>query len=115
MPRDAPSPAALTEPIVAMTHCSPTDVVSPSASTLYTDTAGIGPDVVLVHGWGMHSGVWEDVAGDLLNDYRVTVLDLSGHGFSRPTKSKTSFIFKHHTCLSSGKCRADDVIDIFNA
>lgn len=87
MPRDAPSPAALTEPIVAMTHCSPTDVVSPSASALYTDTAGIGPDVVLVHGWGMHSGVWEDVAGDLLNDYRVTVLDLPGHGFSRPTKS----------------------------
>lgn len=39
--------------------------------------------MVLVHGWGMHSGVWEDVAEGLLDDFRVTVVDLPGYGFSR--------------------------------
>jgi pimeloyl-[acyl-carrier protein] methyl ester esterase len=51
--------------------------------TLYTHTAGAGPDVVLAHGWGMHSGVWEKVAEGLADDYRVTVLDLPGHGYSQ--------------------------------
>lgn len=54
-----------------------------SIPTLYTHTAGAGPEVVLVHGWGMHSGVWEDVAEGLVDYYRVTVLDLPGHGYSR--------------------------------
>lgn len=54
-----------------------------STSTLYTHTIGEGPDVVLAHGWGMHSGIWENVAEDLADHYRVTVLDLPGHGFSR--------------------------------
>lgn len=51
--------------------------------SLYTHTLGVGPDVVLVHGWGMHSGVWEDVAEELFDHYRVTVVDLPGYGFSR--------------------------------
>ena len=51
--------------------------------TLYVHTAGAGPDVVLVHGWGMHAGVWEDVAEALIDDYRVTLIDLPGHGYSR--------------------------------
>lgn len=50
---------------------------------LYTHTFGAGTDVVLLHGWGMHSGVWEDVFEDLLDHYRVTLLDLPGHGYSR--------------------------------
>lgn len=50
---------------------------------LYTHTLGEGPDVVLVHGWGMHSGVWEDVVEGLIDHHRVTVLDLPGHGYSR--------------------------------
>ena len=50
---------------------------------LYSHTLGSGPDVVLLHGWGMHSGVWEDVVEALLDHHRVTVLDLPGHGYSR--------------------------------
>ncbi|HHW75478.1 MAG TPA: pimeloyl-ACP methyl ester esterase BioH [Xanthomonadaceae bacterium] len=52
-------------------------------NALYTHTLGSGPDVVLIHGWGMHSGVWEDVAEALFDRYRVTVVDLPGHGYSR--------------------------------
>lgn len=51
--------------------------------SLYTCTLGTGPDVVLIHGWGMHSGVWEVIAESLLDHYRITVVDLPGHGFSR--------------------------------
>jgi pimeloyl-[acyl-carrier protein] methyl ester esterase len=54
-----------------------------SSSLLYTRTIGAGPDVALIHGWGMHAGIWEDVVEALIDDYRVTVIDLPGHGYSR--------------------------------
>lgn len=50
--------------------------------TLHVDTAGSGPDVVLLHGWGMHGGVWDELAGALATRYRVHVVDLPGHGAS---------------------------------
>ncbi|MCC6135167.1 MAG: pimeloyl-ACP methyl ester esterase BioH [Candidatus Contendobacter sp.] len=53
------------------------------SSPLYSRTIGCGPDVALIHGWGMHSGVWEDVVEALVDDYRVTAIDLPGHGYSR--------------------------------
>ena len=54
---------------------------------LYRHTLGSGPDVLLLHGWGMHSGVWEDVVEALLDHHRVTILDLPGHGYSRASRS----------------------------
>lgn len=36
----------------------------------------------LVHGWGFHGGIWEEVATTLAQDFRVTVVDLPGHGQS---------------------------------
>ncbi|HRD48841.1 MAG: pimeloyl-ACP methyl ester esterase BioH [Candidatus Competibacter sp.] len=63
-----------------------TNRLAPPA-TLYRHTVGSGPDVVLLHGWGMHSGVWDGVAESLRDDYRVTVLDLPGHGYSRRTEA----------------------------
>ena len=54
---------------------------------LYFHTLGSGSDIVLLHGWGMHSGVWEDVVEGLLDHYRVTILDLPGHGYSRTSGS----------------------------
>ncbi len=44
--------------------------------------SGSGPDLVLVHGWGMHAGVWGEFAGELSNDFRLSLLDLPGHGGS---------------------------------
>lgn len=55
--------------------------------SLYTQTLGTGPDLILIHGWGMHSGVWDDVLEELIDHYRVTVLDLPGHGYSRSPKA----------------------------
>jgi len=49
---------------------------------LYTETTGSGPDLVLVHGWGLHGGVWECLLPHLESAFRVTRVDLPGHGRS---------------------------------
>lgn len=50
--------------------------------SLYTQTSGSGPDLVLVHGWGLHGGVWERLLPLLEPVFRVTRVDLPGHGRS---------------------------------
>jgi pimeloyl-[acyl-carrier protein] methyl ester esterase len=49
---------------------------------LHSETFGRGAPVVLVHGWAMHSGIWRDFAKALARHYRVTCIDLPGHGRS---------------------------------
>jgi len=49
---------------------------------IHAETFGAGPDVVLVHGWGMHSGVWRGFARRCAENFRVTLVDLPGHGRS---------------------------------
>jgi pimeloyl-[acyl-carrier protein] methyl ester esterase len=50
---------------------------------LHVERTGTGPDLVLLHGWGLHSGVWIDVLPDLARRFRVHAIDLPGHGHSR--------------------------------
>ncbi|MFP5345269.1 MAG: pimeloyl-ACP methyl ester esterase BioH [Gammaproteobacteria bacterium] len=50
--------------------------------TLYCETSGRGADVVLLHGWGLNSAVWQDTVRELAWDFRVTTVDLPGHGRS---------------------------------
>lgn len=50
---------------------------------LHVEVSGTGSDLVLVHGWGMHGGVWADWVDELSDRYRVWVVDLPGHGNSR--------------------------------
>ncbi len=52
--------------------------------SLYTEVLGSGPEVVLVHGWGLHGGIWAQTAERLSHSCRVTVVDLPGHGHSEP-------------------------------
>jgi pimeloyl-[acyl-carrier protein] methyl ester esterase len=49
---------------------------------LHIEMVGKGPLVVLVHGWGMHGGVWLEVAEALATSYTVAIIDLPGHGRS---------------------------------
>jgi len=49
---------------------------------LFTQTLGNGPDVVLLHGWGMNADVWEGILPALTKRFRITLLDLPGHGRS---------------------------------
>jgi len=49
---------------------------------LYRETTGSGPDLVLLHGWGLHGGIFGSLAAALGAAHRVTLLDLPGHGHS---------------------------------
>ena len=49
---------------------------------LSTEAWGEGPDLVLLHGWSMNSGIWRTFAGHLGTDLRITCIDLPGHGLS---------------------------------
>ncbi|MGB0723292.1 MAG: alpha/beta fold hydrolase [Gammaproteobacteria bacterium] len=53
---------------------------------MHTTTLGLGgaQELVMVHGWGMHSGLLRQLADDLADDHHITLLDLPGHGHSHP-------------------------------
>lgn len=46
-------------------------------------TKGEGPDLVMLHGWAMHSGIWGGVVDALAGEFRVHLVDLPGHGVNR--------------------------------
>jgi pimeloyl-[acyl-carrier protein] methyl ester esterase len=50
--------------------------------TLHVESAGIGPPLVLLHGWAMHSGIWGPLLERLARRFRVHAVDLPGHGHS---------------------------------
>ncbi|MFB0769148.1 pimeloyl-ACP methyl ester esterase BioH [Aeromonas salmonicida] len=43
---------------------------------------GQGPDLVLLHGWGMNGAVWHGIAQQLAAHYRLHLVDLPGFGNS---------------------------------
>jgi len=51
-------------------------------TTPYYEVNGQGPELVLLHGWGWHSGVWETLLPALTTHYRVICIDLPGFGRS---------------------------------
>ncbi|MFA7399518.1 MAG: pimeloyl-ACP methyl ester esterase BioH [Sideroxydans sp.] len=51
---------------------------------MHIEAIGSGPPLVLIHGWGMHGGVWSDVAQRLSADFSVHSVDLPGFGASAP-------------------------------
>ena len=50
--------------------------------TLHVSNTGNGPHLSLLHGWGLHGGIWQDTIDDLKEKWTVTVVDLPGHGKS---------------------------------
>lgn len=57
--------------------------------SLYVKTQGHGPDVVLLHGWGMNGAVWQQVVDHLSGEYCLHQVDLPGHGRSEEIKPST--------------------------
>jgi pimeloyl-[acyl-carrier protein] methyl ester esterase len=55
---------------------------NPTAKRIFTITMGSGVDIVLLHGWGVHSGIWQFIAEKLAKQCRVTLVDLPGFGQS---------------------------------
>ncbi len=50
----------------------------------YAGTGGSGAPLVLIHGWGMHGGIWDNVVPQLAQRFRVHCVDLPGYGYSTP-------------------------------
>lgn len=50
---------------------------------LHIETIGSGPDLILIHGWAMHGGIFAPLTPLLAERFRVHLVDLPGHGFSR--------------------------------
>jgi pimeloyl-[acyl-carrier protein] methyl ester esterase len=46
------------------------------------ETLGAGRDLVLIHGWAMHSGIFAPLTRLLSTQFRVHLVDLPGHGAS---------------------------------
>jgi pimeloyl-[acyl-carrier protein] methyl ester esterase len=50
---------------------------------MHIDVVGAGPDLVLLHGWAMHAGIFAPLTERLSRRFRVHLVDLPGHGYSR--------------------------------
>jgi len=53
-----------------------------TAPALHAESVGAGPPLVLLHGWGMHAGMWGPLLPALARRARVHAVDLPGHGHS---------------------------------
>jgi len=49
----------------------------------HVEILGLGPDVVMLHGWALHGGMWGPWIDPLAAHARLHVVDLPGHGHSR--------------------------------
>jgi len=77
--------------------------------SLHVESYGSGAPLLLIHGWGMHGGMWGKVVEQLAQDFCVQVVDLPGHG--RSTKNSpfrlSSSKFEHSNGLQFDKLTAN--------
>lgn len=73
--------------------------------TLCHETHGAGPDLVLLHGWGMNLGVWSSLLAAWRHRYRMTLIDLPGHGASPNSGSADAALWAAE-CLAVAPPRA---------
>jgi len=50
---------------------------------MHVDSRGSGAPLLLIHGWGMHGGMWGAVTEQLARYFHVLAVDLPGHGYSK--------------------------------
>ncbi|MGQ0523435.1 MAG: alpha/beta fold hydrolase [Betaproteobacteria bacterium] len=71
----------------------------------WPSAAGSGPDLVLLHGWGSHAGVWRTLAGHLAGRFRVhaPVLPYAAAGSAYEAHTVEE-IARHLAANAPGKC-----------
>ena len=57
-------------------------IIAPA--NLHIESTGTGPNLVLLHGWGMHGAVWQPLVKKLSKIFTLHLVDLPGMGLSRP-------------------------------
>ncbi|MBV1908297.1 MAG: pimeloyl-ACP methyl ester esterase BioH [Kangiellaceae bacterium] len=53
-------------------------------TALHVAVTGQGPNLVLLHGWGLHSGIWKTLLPLLESHFTVHNIDVPGFGRSKP-------------------------------
>src|SRR5665811_1519365 len=66
-------------------HCcrAPLRPLPRRCADMHIQIRGAGPPLVLIHGWGMHAGVFDRMADRLAARRTLHLVDLPGHGRSR--------------------------------
>jgi pimeloyl-[acyl-carrier protein] methyl ester esterase len=59
-------------------------------SELHVEVNGNGPDLVLLHGWGLNVRVWDGLVAELRDRFRLIAVDLPGHGKSPWTPGRNT-------------------------
>ena len=57
--------------------------------TVFVDVVGRGPNLTMLHGWGLNGAVWNGIRESLAEHYTLHIVDLPGHGHSRGTATTT--------------------------
>jgi pimeloyl-[acyl-carrier protein] methyl ester esterase len=73
---------------------------------LYAQTRGTGPALVLLHGWGMNAAVWQPLLPLLTQRWRVTTIELPGHGESKELPLHSDINDWAQVCLEAAPSRA---------
>ena len=62
--------------------------------TMFVDVVGSGPNLTLLHGWGLNGAVWNGVRQQLAEHYTLHIIDLPGHGRSHgaPVTTLDAFV-----------------------
>ena len=60
-----------------------------NAAHVHVESVGVGPPLVLLHGFAMHGGLFAPVLTQLAARRRAYVADLPGHGYSAPPHEYT--------------------------
>lgn len=86
-------------------------------ATLHVEELGSGAPLLLIHGWGMHGGMWGGVAERLAEHLRVLAVDLPGHGFSAASSEWRVESGKQitHLPLSTYHSLLDNIVDQLSA
>jgi pimeloyl-[acyl-carrier protein] methyl ester esterase len=58
---------------------------------IYLEVIGTGKPLILLHGWGWHSGIWKPLIPQLAEHYQLFLIDLPGCGKSPLTLTNYSF------------------------
>jgi pimeloyl-[acyl-carrier protein] methyl ester esterase len=74
--------------------------------SLHAESQGTGEQLVMIHGWGMHGGLWDGVVPQLAKQLTVHCVDLPGHGYSN---------FTSHAAGQSGLELLDSIVDTLSA
>lgn len=57
--------------------------------SVFVNTLGSGPDLALLHGWGLNGAVWQNIRDALAENFTLHLIDLPGHGQSADVAATT--------------------------